>query len=501
MKEIAIGSTAALLVYALAGGYDVTPVIFLAGILILMRFLVYGKEMGRKFEVLGGPEQKNAPGQVTFADIGGQEEAKREFREALELLRRPEQAARLGVRPLKGILLVGPPGTGKTLMAKAAASFTDSYYLAASGSQFVEMYAGVGAQRVRKIFQEARSLAGKAGKKSAIIFIDEIEVLGGKRGKHTSHLEYDQTLNELLVQMDGIGSDKEKVKVLVVAATNRADLLDGALLRPGRFDRMVRVDLPDQEGRLHILKIHARRRPLHDDVDLTTLAKETCGFSGAHLEAMVNEAAILAMRENRETITAADFKEAIDKVLMGEKLDRRLRHQELERIAYHEVGHALISELVKPGSVSVVTVTPRGQSLGYIRRHEDNDQYLYTEEDLMGQIRICLAGAVAEKYFTGSRSTGAAGDYRQAVDLAERLIKAGLSDLGAINPDTVPTKSVHEETQRLIKGEEKTVVLEIERHAEQLAKAAAALLADERISGSRFRELVGLPEIKPESAA
>src|SRR5690606_24774647 len=218
-----------------------------------------------------------------------------------------------------------------------------------SGSEFVEMYAGVGAQRVRKLFQEAREAARRAGKNSAVIFIDELEVLGGKRGTNTNHHEYDQTLNQLLVEMDGIASD-EDVRVLVLGATNRPDLLDDALTRPGRFDRIVKVELPDRKGRLHILKIHVAGKPVDSEVNLDELARETFGFSGAHLESLVNEAAILAMREKSKTIRASHFREAVDKVMLGEKLDRRPKLAELERIALHESGHAIASELVNPGS-------------------------------------------------------------------------------------------------------------------------------------------------------
>src|SRR5690606_32290083 len=274
-----------------------------------------------------------------------------------------EHTRKLGIRPLKGILLAGPPGTGKTLLAKAAANYADAAFLAVSGSEFVEVYAGVGAQRVRRLFKQAKAAAVKEGKSCAVIFIDEIEVLGGRRGKHTSHLEYDQTLNELLVQMDGMMSDEGGVRVLVMAATNRPDLLDPALLRPGRFDRTVQVDMPDREGRFHILKIHTRRRPLADDVDLDLLAREMYNFSGAQIESVVNEAAIHAMRAGRDEIRLEDFKEAIEKVMMGERLDRKPRSEELERIAHHEAGHALISELVRPGSVSSITITSRGKAL------------------------------------------------------------------------------------------------------------------------------------------
>lgn len=493
VRELLIGVAAALLLFAATQGVDLTPLLVLGGVAFVLRTLMDGKGMGRRFEVLGGSSPERVASSVTFADIGGQEVAKREFREALGLMNHSEQAARLGIRPLKGILLTGPPGTGKTLLAKAAASFTDSAFLAVSGSQFVEMYAGVGAQRIRKLFRDARTQAEKLGKKSAIIFIDEIEVLGGKRGKHGSHLEYDQTLNELLVQMDGVGSGTEERRVLVVAATNRPDLLDSALLRPGRFDRTVRVDLPEKEGRLHILQIHTRKRPLAPDVNLEQLARETYGFSGAHLEAVVNEAAILAMRSEHDRIEVGHLREAVDKVLMGEKLDRRPSPAERERIAYHEAGHALASEVMRPGSVSVVTITPRGDAMGYMRQTPEDDRYLYTRQDLLDQMAICLGGAVAEEAFLGSRSTGAAGDFEQSVQLAGRLVQSGLSELGVVDKASLPAQTLHEETQRLLRSQEGRVRQLIEAHKEKLPRVVALLMEEERVSGAAFRQLTKSP--------
>lgn len=453
MKESLIGLAAAVFVFLLLRGVDVTPFLLIGGLIFLFRLLMEQRGQGRRFEVTGGDSGTGIQTGVSFADIGGQEVAKREFLEALEFVRDTESIARLGIRPLRGILLAGPPGTGKTLLAKAAAAHVNAVFLSASGSQFVEMYAGVGAQRVRKLFQRARDLATKRGKEYAILFIDEIEVLGGKRGKHSSHLEYDQTLNELLVQMDGVASDQSGVRILVVAATNRPDLLDAALLRPGRFDRTVQVELPDREGRLHILRIHTKGRPIADGVDLERLAQETYGFSGAHLESLVNEAAILALRSDREQIESGDFKEAIDKVMMGERLDRKPRQEERERIAYHETGHALLSEIVRAGSVSAITITSRGKALGYMRQTPEDDPYLYTKQELLDQISVCLGGAIAEEVFFGSRSTGASGDFSQAVHLAERIIGAGLSDLGIVNLDSLSSQILHEHVQRILQAQ------------------------------------------------
>ena len=254
--EYLIGIALASIVFLVWRGVDLTPALLIGGALLVLYFLSQGR-LGRNFETLGNQPTTRIDSRVEFDDIGGQEVAKRELLEALDFVCDAEKVSCLGIRPLKGILLTGPPGTGKTMLAKAASSYTGSVFVSASGSEFIEMYAGVGAQRVRQLFNKGRQLAVKAGKKSAVVFIDEIEVIAGKRGSHSSHLEYDQTLNQLLVEMDGI-KPNEAVKIVVIAATNRADLLDGAILRPGRFDRQVKVDLPDKEGRIHILNIHAK---------------------------------------------------------------------------------------------------------------------------------------------------------------------------------------------------------------------------------------------------
>src|SRR5690606_4437160 len=332
VKEVVLGSAAGMLVLLALWGVDVTPFLLLGGLLLFFWYAWESKGLARGPAGPGFAVSARSVPKVRFEDIGGQEVAKRELLEALQFIKESEAAKRLGIRPLKGILLAGPPGNGKTLMAKAAASYAGAAFVAASGSEFVEVYAGVGAQRVRRLFQKARAAAQKEGKACAVIFIDEIEVLGAKRGRSPSHMAYAQTLNELLVQMDGLTED-DGVRVLVMAATNRPDLLDPALLRPGRFDRTVHVEMPDREGRLHILRIHTRNRPLAADVDLEELAREMYGFSGAQIESAVNEAAIHALRAGRSEIRREDFKEAIEKVMMGERLERKPRPEEQARIA------------------------------------------------------------------------------------------------------------------------------------------------------------------------
>ncbi|MGE5598634.1 MAG: AAA family ATPase, partial [Bacteroidota bacterium] len=365
-RELAAGAGLGLIVFLVVRGVNLMPFLLLGGAAAALYFLTQNRGAGN-FEALGASPAASGAGEITFDDIGGQEMAKRELLEALDFVRDASRAGSLGIRPLRGILLAGPPGTGKTMLAKAAANYTDSAFIAASGSEFIEMYAGVGAQRVRQLFGRARHLAQREGKRSAVVFIDEIEVLGGKRGQHTSHLEYDQTLNQLLVEMDGLRGD-DRVNLLVVGATNRADLLDPALLRPGRFDRHVLVELPDKEGRLRILEIHTQGKPLDAGVDLDELARETFGFSGAHLESLANEAAILAFRKGKAAIGMEELKEALDKVMLGERLDRRPSPEELFRVAVHESGHALVSEAIRPRSVAAVTVSSRGKALGFMRQ-------------------------------------------------------------------------------------------------------------------------------------
>lgn len=491
VREIAVGSGAALFILALLFGLDLSILILPVSLVVLLGLVFSGRtnplQGGLGLAGLGSGDNSRIP-LVTFGDIGGQDMAKREFLEALTFLRESEKSAQLGIRPLKGVLLAGPPGTGKTLMAKAAANYTDSVFVAASGSQFVQMYAGVGASRVRQLFKQARAIAEQEQKSSAIVFIDEIDVLGAKRGRNHGHMEYDQTLNELLTQIDGVKSE-HPVKILVVGATNRIDLLDPALLRPGRFDRVVQVDLPDKRGRWQILGIHAKNKPLAPEVDLEQVATETYGFSGAHLENLLNEAAINALRKNHKQIYPGDIRDAIEKVMLGEKSNRSPQKGELERVAYHEVGHALISEKVRPGAVASITITSRNSALGYIRQSPQDDQYLYTRDQLVGAIQVCVAGAVSEELILGQRSTGAVGDIEQATDLAKRMVFAGLSPLGIVGND-VPGNILHETIAQIIKEQEQAVKTVLASSVEVIRKIATYLLSQESMGGEEFRALL-----------
>lgn len=494
LKEIGIGVAVGVIIYLLTQGVNLLPLLFLGGLIFILVNTSGVRGIQRKFASF---VPSSSASLTTFNDIGGQSSAKRELTEALRFLSGHEKIKGLGIRPLKGILLTGPPGTGKTLLAKAAATFTNSVFLSTSGSEFIEMYAGVGAQRVRELFKRARDGARAENRQSAIIFIDEIEVLGGKRGSHSSHLEYDQTLNQLLVEMDGLSLDDD-IKILLVGATNRADLLDSALLRPGRFDRIVRVDLPDRDGRYQILRLHTRNKPLARGVDLETIARETFGFSGAHLESVANEAAILAMREGKDRIEMAHFTEAIDKVIMGEKLDRTPRQTELRRVAIHETGHAIVSESVNPGSVSSVTLSPRGGALGYVRHTPEDDSYLYPKEKIEDEIAVLLAGAVAEEIHFGSRSTGSQNDFERAVQLAKRIVLGGMSALGVVDADTVPSRALGKAIGSILSGQEKRVREVLTALRDVTLHVTDILLEQERLGGEQLRRALCQASKPPE---
>ncbi|MCY0879844.1 MAG: AAA family ATPase [Firmicutes bacterium] len=486
LKEIAVGMGLGTLIFLAIRGVDIWPLLLLAalGLLLFLGGFTSRIQWGSRSRATLGSRTT-----VSFQDIGGQDTAKNELIEALEFVLRPQDIERLGIRPLKGILLTGPPGTGKTLLAKAAANYTDSVFLSASGSEFVEMYAGVGAQRVRQLFHEARQAARREGLTSAIIFIDEIEVMAGRRGQHHSHLEYDQTLNQLLVEMDGMNTDDD-VRILVMAATNRADLIDPALLRPGRFDRTVRVDLPDRAARKAILMLHTRNKPLDPAVDLDRIAQETFGFSGAHLESVCNEAAILAMREAASRIRQEHFKAAIDKVLLGERLNRHLNRDELYRVAVHESGHAVIGELVKPGSVSSITIAPRGMALGFVRQAPDDDRVLETVSELKADIAVALGGSAAERLLLGEQSTGAANDFEKAWEIARRMVTAGLSSLGVVQEEALSPEVLYKTIQEILRDSQELVDELLAEHREAVQLLAARLMESETLPGDEVRRLV-----------
>ncbi|MDB5055874.1 MAG: ATPase [Bacilli bacterium] len=485
-KEIAIGVLPVIVIFLAYIGINIVPILFMCAVGAML--FVMTRSRGNMN--LGNERKGKArtPAFLTFEEIGGQDRAKNELKEALDFLVKFEEISKFGIRPLKGILLTGPPGTGKTLMAKASAHYTDSVFIAASGSEFVEMYVGVGASRVRDMFKDARTRAQKENKNSAIIFIDEIEVIGGKRDGGQQR-EYDQTLNQLLTEMDGIHNSDDP-RILIMAATNRKELLDSALIRPGRFDRHIQVDLPDKKGRNHILRIHAKNKPLAEEVNLEKVAEQSFGFSGAQLESVMNEAAIYAMRDSLPTIEHKHLSLAIDKVMLGEKSDRETTNEERIRVAYHELGHAITAEAVKSGSVSQVSLSPRGQALGFVRHNPQQDQYLYTKPFLEERIMIALGGSVAEEMFYGNRSTGSRNDFEQALQMVETMIDSGLTSLGIVDRSMVSREQLMKENAAIM--DQLTVRTRdlLEQYRVVFEQSLNILMQEEVLSGDQFRELM-----------
>ena len=447
---------------------------------------------------------------VTFQDVAGAEEEKEELREIVDFLRDPQKFISLGARIPKGVLLVGPPGTGKTLIAKAVAGEAGVHFLSISGSDFVELYVGVGASRVRDLFDQAKKEA------PAIVFIDEIDAVGRQRGAGLGggHDEREQTLNQLLVEMDGFASNEG---VIVMAATNRQDILDPALLRPGRCDRQIYVGLPDIRGREEILKVHARKKPLAEDASLSDLAKATAGFTGADLENLLNEAALLAARSDKRFITMADLHEAMMKVIAGpEKKSRVVTPQAKRLTAYHEAGHAVvIHELDSQDPVHQITIIPRGPAGGMTISLPQEDRAYQSRRELEERIAVCLGGRVAEQLVLGDVSTGASSDIQKASSIARSMVtKFGMSNkLGAIaygnESDEVfigrtmaQARSYSEEVAGLIDEEVKSIVDQAYARCEEiltqrrreLELTAMYLLTHETMSGETFARVFTDPD-------
>ena len=447
---------------------------------------------------------------VTFNDVAGADEEKEELQEIVEFLRDPQKFIALGARIPKGVLLVGPPGTGKTLIAKAVAGEAGVHFLSISGSDFVELYVGVGASRVRDLFDQAKKEA------PAIVFIDEIDAVGRQRGAGLGggHDEREQTLNQLLVEMDGFASNEG---VIVMAATNRQDILDPALLRPGRFDRQIYVGLPDIRGREEILKVHARKKPLSEDASLSDIAKATAGFTGADLENLLNEAALLAARANQRFITMSDLHEAMMKVIAGPEKKSRVVTPLAKRLtAYHEAGHAVvIHELPTQDPVHQITIIPRGPAGGMTISLPQEDRAYQSKAELEEHIAVCLGGRVAEQLVLGDISTGASNDIQKASSIARAMVtKYGMSEkLGTIaygnESDEVfigrtmaQARSYSEDVAGLIDEEVKSIVDRAYARCEeiltrcrpQLELTAQYLLAHETMSGAEFAKVFTDPE-------
>jgi len=446
-----------------------------------------------------------------FSDVAGYEGAKQEVAEVVDFLKHPNRYAKVGAIGPKGVLMVGPPGTGKTLMARAVAGEAGVPFFSVTGSSFIEIFVGVGASRVRDLFAEARKRA------PAIVFIDEIDAVGRHRGAGLGggHDEREQTLNQLLVEMDGFETNEG---VILIAATNRPDVLDPALLRPGRFDRQVVVARPDVKGREEILKVHSRRIPLAPKVDLFVLARGTSGFSGADLANLVNEAALLAARQDKKTVEMIDFENAKDKVLMGvERRSMIISETEKKTIAYHEAGHALVADLL-PGAdpLHKVTIIPRGRALGLTQQLPADDMYNYSRDYLVNRITILLGGRAAEELVFQQQTTGAGDDLEKATDMARKMVcEWGMSDrMGPLTfgkgeehiflgREVARPKDFSEETAVLIDSEIKRIVVEcatrakhmIETNLEKLHALARALLERESLDGEEIARILRVPPL------
>jgi cell division protease FtsH len=466
--------------------YSWTALVVAVGFIVMLGFTLYRVSSGRIPALESKTreaERETSP--ITFADVAGVDEAKEEVKEIVDFLREPARFAAIGGRIPKGVLLVGPPGTGKTLLARSIAGEAQAPFLFASGSDFVEMYAGVGASRIRRLFKDARRHG------SCIVFIDELDAVGRSRGGSSlSHEEREQTLNQLLVEMDGFAPNHG---IVVIAATNRPDILDPALLRPGRFDRQVAVGAPDVKGREQILKIHARKVAVDAAVDLRQIARGTPGFSGAELANLVNEAALLAVRSGRQIVTDHDFDQARDKVLMGAER-KSLTMSEHERVtcAYHESGHAVVAALLPAADpLHKVTIVPRGRALGVTMQLPEGDRHTHTREFLEAQIAILMAGRIAEEIFLRQMTSGAGNDIERATEIARRMVcefgmSAALGPLAYRSPggaqDGDKGAGMSESTAQLVDEEVRAVVMRGYETARQLVaknRGAVRAMAEE----------------------
>ena len=488
------------------------PLILFGAILVFMmrqaqgsnnQALSFGKSRARMF--VG-----NKP-TITFSDVAGVEEAKQELAEVVEFLKYPEKFAALGARIPKGVLLVGPPGTGKTLLSRAVAGEAGVPFFSISGSEFVEMFVGVGASRVRDLFDQAKRNA------PCIVFVDEIDAVGRQRGSGIggSHDEREQTLNQILVEMDGFDTN---TNVIVIAATNRPDVLDPALLRPGRFDRQVVLDRPDIAGRRAILEVHSKGKPLDTEINLDVLAKQTPGFSGADLANLVNEAAILAARRNKKVISIHEFEEAVDRVIAGpERKSRIISEREKEITAYHEAGHALVARFLEHSDpVHKISIIARGTMGGYTRVLPREDRYLWTRSQFQDTLAWALGGHAAEKLVYGEMTTGAGNDIERATQIARRMItEFGMSErLGPValghkeeliflgreiseqkNYSEKIAEAIDDELHDLIDTAYKRAAGILQEHRRELDLVAQALVRDETLEAGQFEALLNTPEL------
>ncbi len=490
------------------------PILFLVGIFFLImrqsqggnsQAMSFGKSKARLFS-------SNRP-TVTFNDVAGVDEAKEELAEVVEFLKYPEKFASLGARIPRGVLLVGPPGTGKTLLSRAVAGEAGVPFFSISGSEFVEMFVGVGASRVRDLFDQAKRNA------PCIVFIDEIDAVGRQRGAGLggSHDEREQTLNQILVEMDGFDSS---TNVIIIAATNRPDVLDPALLRPGRFDRQVILDRPDIAGRRSILQVHTRGKPVEDNVSIENLARQTSGFSGADLENLVNEAAILAARRNKKMVGRPELTEAIDRVIAGpQRKSRVISERERLMTAYHEAGHALVARMLPHADpVRKVSIVARGMAGGYTRMVPDEDRLFKTKAQFEDDIAVFMAGQIAEQLVFEEISTGASNDIERATVIARRMVtEFGMSELGPLAfgkkdemvflgreiseqrnySDEVAYKIDQQVREIVDRGHQRALEI-IQRHFDRLEAIARLLIREETIEDEQLEALFDSPRPKPD---
>jgi len=492
------------------------PFLLIAGFIYFMmrsaqgantRAMMFGQSQAKEVS----QDQKD---RVTFKDVAGSEEAKEELKEVVEFLRQPKKFKDIGARIPKGVLLLGGPGTGKTLMARAVSGEANVPFFHISGSEFVEMFVGVGASRVRDLFKKAKKNT------PCIVFIDEIDAVGRKRGAGLggSHDEREQTLNQILVEMDGFDPN---TNIIVMAATNRPDVLDPALLRPGRFDRQVMIDNPDIQEREQIMKVHARKKPLAKDVNLRRVAERTPGFSGADLQNVINEASILAARRNKKIVDMEDMFEAIEKVMLGpERKSRVLSEREKRITAYHEAGHALVAHLLpKTDMVHKISIISRGRAGGYTLKLPSEDRYLHTKSEHLEDLAVLLAGYITEQDILNEISTGASSDLRRATQLTRSLVTDyGMSD--TLGPRTYGEKedmiflgkeiheqkdyseksaeAIDEEINKMIKQAADRARKLIQENREKLEEVVKALLEKETLEKQEFEKIVGAKAVEPE---
>jgi cell division protease FtsH len=473
--------------------------LFFAVLLVLMVYILW-----RTLQVMPrvtAAKTITSDSNVSWDDVAGLDEAKEELREVVDYLREPGRFSRLGARVPKGILLYGPPGTGKTLLAKAIASEAGANFYAQSASAFVEMFAGLGAARIRKLFEEARKNA------PAIVFIDELDAVGTQRTGHGFSREQDQTLNQLLVELDGFESCDQ---VIVMGASNRLQDLDAALLRPGRFDRQVLVAAPDLAGREEILKVHTRGKPMSPDVDLKSIARQTSGLTGAELENIANEAAIFAGREERNSVRQADFEDAMERVVAGLQQRKVMTEKERRIIAYHEAGHAVMSHLTGDLlPVHKVTIVSRGQALGYTLNLPSEERYLHTTEEFEDLLKVFLGGRAAEQIVFGRVTNGAANDLEKATEVARAMVfEYGMSNATASRTMRADNYALSEETKRLRDQEQARLTDEayaeavrlLQKHRAVLDRIAKALLEKETLDRAELTALIGDVEVESRSS-